>query len=131
MLPICHAISTYKAAKFIVRNTLCRHFFRKSNLIKGRSEAQFKYVQQGEDEVSQDLWDRFLASCTKIPVRDNIYLRWWLRGLRGFDPEMNPTIAPPFLTKEGFTKLKVSQSIASFIGIVHKAHSDPGLIKTL
>ena len=105
-----HALS-YKAAKIIIRfcDNLCRHFLKKSNLVKGRSEAQFKYVQQGEDEVSQDLWDRFLASCTKIPVQDNVYLRWWLRGLSGFDPEMNPNMAPPFLSKEGFTKLKVGQ----------------------
>ena len=68
-------------------------------------------MQEGEDEVSQGLWDRFLASCTKIPVQDNCYLSWWLRGLRGFDPEMNPNMAPPFLTKEGFTKLKVGQFI--------------------
>lgn len=91
--------------------TFYRHFYKKSNQVEGRSEAQLKYVEEGEDEVSLGLWDRFLASCTKIPVQDNFYLNWWLRGLRGFDPEKDPTMAPPFLTKEGFTKLKVGQNL--------------------
>jgi hypothetical protein len=88
-----------------------RHFFKKSTQVEGRSGAQLmiKYAEKGEDELSLGLWDRFLASCTKIPVHDNFYLSWWLRGLRGFDPETNPAMAPPFLTKDGFTKLKVRQ----------------------
>ena len=84
-----------------------RHFYKKSAQVEGRSEAQLKYVEDGEDKVTLGLWERFLASCTKIPVHDNFYLSWWLRGIRGFDPEMNPAMAPPFLTKDGFTKLKV------------------------
>ena len=90
--------------------TFYRHFYKKSTQVEGRSEAQLKYVEEGEDEVSLGLWERFLASCTKIPVQDNFYLSWWLRGLRGFDPEKDPTMAPPCSTKEGFTKLKVGQN---------------------
>ena len=67
-------------------------------------------MKEDENELALGLWERLLASCIKIPVRDNFYLSWWLRGIRGFDPEKDPTMAPPFLTKEGFTKLKVSRS---------------------
>ena len=86
----------------------CRHFFKKSSQVEGRSQAQLKYVKQSEDEVSLGLWEKLHTKCTKLTVHDNFYLSWWLRGLRGFDPDGNPAMAPPFLTEEGFTKLKVS-----------------------
>ena len=88
----------------------CRHFFKKSTQAEGRSEAQLKYVQKSDEEVTQGIWERLYAVCTKLPIQDNFYVSWWLRGPRGFDPEDNPTMAPPFLTREGFTKLKVSQT---------------------
>ena len=84
-----------------------RHFFNRSTVVAGRSEAQYKYVMESEDKISLKLWDRFYALCTKVPLQDNFYLSWWLRGGRGFDPDGNPIMAPPFLTEEGFTKLKV------------------------
>ena len=67
-----------------------------------------KYVKESENESSQKLWQRLCAVCTKLPVKDNFYLSWYFRGRRGFNPESNPTMAPPFLTEDSFTKLKVS-----------------------
>ena len=46
--------------------------------------------------------------CQDVPVQDNFYLSWCLRGSRGFDPSSKPEYAPPYLTREGFNKLKVS-----------------------
>ena len=54
------------------------------------------------------IWERFLSVCRNIPVADNFYLSLWFRGDCGYDPVDKPDYIAPYLTKEGFQKLKVS-----------------------
>ena len=53
-------------------------------------------------------WRRFSQVCQTVPIWDNFQLSWMLRGQRGFNPDSNPVLSPPFLTKDGFLKLKVT-----------------------
>ena len=73
-----------------------------------RSEAQLKYVKLSEENFGAHYWRRFCHVCQAVPVQDNFYLSWWLRGERGFDPQTNPAFAPPYLTENSFTELKVT-----------------------
>ena len=85
----------------------------KDNLAKqGRSQVQQKYIDISSDGLGKILWERFLSVCRNIPVADNFYLSLWFRGVRGYDPVDKPHFTAPYLTKEGFQKLKVGlQSI--------------------
>ena len=75
---------------------------------KGRDQAQFKHVQISDEEVRKRLWKRFCSICQDVPAFDNFYFSWALRGQRGYDPLTKPKFCPPYVTKDGFTKLKVS-----------------------
>ena len=65
-------------------------------------------IEKQEGSVGEHFWKQFSRVCTSLPAKSNFYLSWWLRGLRAFSPESNPTLAPPFLTKRGFDHLKVN-----------------------
>ena len=88
-------------------DTHYRWYTGKEHQTVGRSAAQLKYVDMSDESVSALTWRRFSEVCQTVPVHDNFYLSWWLRGRRRFNPTSNPTLAPPFLTRDGFTKLKV------------------------
>ena len=63
-----------------------------------------------EDEIGVRFWKRFCRMCREVPVWDNFYLAWWLRGGRGFEPDNTDSkaaTAPPCLTRSGFSQLKV------------------------
>ena len=53
---------------------------------------------------------RLSQVCKTVPIWENFQLSWFLRGQRGFHPDSNPVLSPPFLTREGFLKLKVSEN---------------------
>ena len=99
-------------------HTHYRWYTGKEQQTKGRSHAQLKYVDMSDKDVGASLWRRFSEVCRTIPVQDNFYLSWWLRGRRGFNPDSNPTFAPPFLTRDGFSKLKVRLCSVAPVGVV-------------
>ena len=75
---------------------------------EGRSSEQLKYTHKSSDEVTSELWQRLCRVLTSLPASENYYLSLFLRGNRGFDPANNPQFAPPYLTRTGFEKLKVT-----------------------
>ena len=87
----------------------CIHsWYTGEKLDSGRSEAQRKYVKLSHKSTGAYFWKRICQVFQTVPIWDNFYLSLFIRGRRGFDPESNPAFAPPFLTREGFLKLKVS-----------------------
>ena len=76
--------------------------------LKGRDAAQLKFLQRSEEEIGDLFWTRLSRVCRDVPVGENFYLNWFLQGKRGCDPIVQPNYGPPCLTKEGFTKLKVT-----------------------
>ena len=85
----------------------CSQLASSRSQLKGRDKAQLKYMQQSEDEMQEIYWSLLQHTCREIPVRDNFYLGLFLRGQRGYDPLTRPDYCPPYLTREGFSKLKV------------------------
>ena len=79
--------------------------------LKGRDQAQLKQVEMSDDEISEMVWTQLQRVCRDIPVQDNFYLSWWLRGQREYNPLTMPNFCPPYVTKEGFTRLKVSWTL--------------------
>ena len=77
-------------------------------LAGGWNEEQLVDIEQIHGSVSQYLLKHFQRVCLTLPVKDNFFLSWWMRGLRGFSPDSNPMMAPPFLRRENFHVLKVS-----------------------
>lgn len=71
------------------------------------------------------MWSRFKKTCRDVPVHDNFYISWILRGSRGYDPLTRPDFAPPYLTRGGFRKLKVSVNDLKFSLIGHSDKHDP------
>ena len=104
-----------------------RRYLGKENSAKhGRSEVQYKYLELPVDEVGSTLWKQMSRVCQDVPVQDNFYLSWYLRGSRGFDPSSKPNYAPPYLTREGFNKLKVSRPYIA----IHGIYMVPGVMHT-
>ena len=79
-----------------------------SQVVKSRSKEQVRHVTLTSEEIGEVVWQRMVHTCRNVPVGDNYYLSWFLRGTRGFDIIGNPSFAPPYLTRAGFDKLKVS-----------------------
>ena len=77
---------------------------------RSRGAAKLKYVEMSGTEIQDVSWARLERVCREVPVRDNFYLSWLLRGGRGYDPLVRPDYSSPYLTKEGFEKLKVGFS---------------------
>ena len=73
----------------------------KESQTKGRSSTQLKYV---EESRMADTWQRLYRACTELPVKGNYYIGNWFQRKQPF----NPSSVPPYLTPEGFTKLKAS-----------------------
>ena len=65
---------------------------------------QLKYVKMSDEQIGQYFWKRLVDVCCTVPVRDNFYLSWWLRGKRDTS---NPDYNPSYLKKSSFDKLKV------------------------
>ena len=59
-------------------------------------------------DVSQFFRKHIRRVCLTLPAKDNFYLSLWTRGTRAFSPDVNPELAPPFLQKKNFHKLKVN-----------------------
>ena len=78
---------------------------------KGRHPTQLQHVQISDEEVRKLTWKRFCSICQEVPVCDNFYFSWCLRGQREYDPLTKPNFCPPYVTKEGFTKLKVRSKL--------------------
>ena len=87
--------------------------------LKGRHQAQLKQVEISSDEMSEMTWMQLKRVCRDIPVQDNFYLSWWLRGQRGYNPLIRPHFCSPYVTKQGFTRLKVSWTF----GNIYKIYS--------
>ena len=55
--------------------------------------------------------ERYFKVAQEVPIQDNFYFNLLNRGKRGYNPAIKPNLAPPYLRKESFQKLKVSGKI--------------------
>ena len=78
-----------------------------ANLVSGRSAAQVQYVTLSIDERVELLWERFCSVSCNVPSKDNFYLSLYLRGKRSGALPTPVQLLPPFLTQDGFCRLKV------------------------
>ena len=76
--------------------------------IAGRSDAQMKYVTLTVDERVEMIWKHFCHVCRDVPIGDNYYMCMYLTGSRSVMDPVPQHCLPPYLTKEGFTCLKVT-----------------------
>lgn len=77
------------------------------NQVKGRSPAQLKYVTLTYDEMVEVMWDHFYSIGMNVPIKDNFYCSLFLTGQRSLCAPTPNYLLPPYLTREGFDKLKV------------------------
>ena len=77
-------------------------------MVQGRSAAQQKHLDISDEKIGGLTWAGFTRACCEVDIRDNFYHSWMCRGKRGFDPELHPEFAPPFLREDRFQALKVS-----------------------
>ena len=92
--------------------SICSEYIARASLnSKGRSAEQMKHVKQSDEEIDEEVWQRFCKVSREVSVTDNFYHGWWLRGKRIYDPEINPKLVPPYLSNEGFIKLKVADTM--------------------
>jgi hypothetical protein len=78
------------------------------NQVSGRSAGQLKHVALTVDEMTELYWDRFCSVSRNVPNKDNFYYSLFLRGKRSSSSPVPTHLLPPYLTKDGFEKLKVS-----------------------
>ena len=76
-------------------------------LATGWEEKHLIDIEAAEGDICQYFWRQACRVCLTLPVHDNFYLSWLFRGSRGFLPNTNPALAPPFLKRDNFVKLKV------------------------
>lgn len=77
------------------------------NQVSGRSSAQLKHVPLSTDEMVELFWDRFHSVSRNVPNKDNFYYSLFLRGKRSGASPTPVDLLPPYLTQDGFHKLKV------------------------
>lgn len=65
---------------------------------KGRDHAQMKYI--GDFNISEFLWSRLVTVIRTIPIHNNFYLSWFLRG-----PAVKTHAVPPYLDEKNFHRL--------------------------
>ena len=70
-------------------------------LANGWIEKQLTDIEAIHGDVSQFFLQNFRRVCLTLPAKDNFYLSLWMRGIRGFSPDTNPELAPPFLQRKG------------------------------
>ena len=73
----------------------------------GWTEKQLTDIEAIHGDVSQYFLKHFCRVCLTVPVKDNFYLSLFIRGTRGFSPDKSPELAPPFLQRKNFQRLKV------------------------
>ena len=91
-------------------------------LATGWTEKQLTDIEAIHGDVSQYFLKHFCHVCLTLPAKDNFYLSLWMRGTRGFSPDKNPELAPPFLQRKNFLRLKVCyklSNIKKFVTITH------------
>ena len=81
-------------------------------LANGWIEKQLTDIEAIHGDVSQFFLQNFRRVCLTLPAKDNFYLSLWMRGIRGFSPDTNPELAPPFLQRKNFQRLKVCSRIS-------------------
>ena len=57
--------------------------------------------------MSEISWKRFYSTGMNVPVKDNFYYSLFMRGQRSSRFPSPDYLLPPYLTMDGFTKLKV------------------------
>ena len=75
----------------------------------GRDIKQYKYVKKNAEEMGDLLWTRFVRVCTNTQAQDNIYLDLFLRSSRSNYEDVCDKL-PPYLKKENYETLKVSET---------------------
>ena len=81
----------------------------------GWTEKQLTDIEATHGDISQYFLKHFHRVCLTVPVKDNFYLSLFMRGTRGFSPDTNPELAPPFLQRKNFQRLKVGCSVPIII----------------
>lgn len=75
--------------------------------VSGRSSAQLKHVALSNDEMVEIFWNRFYSMSRNVPNKDNFYYSLFMRGERSGASPTPVELLPPYLTEDGFYKLKV------------------------
>ena len=91
-------------------------------LATGWTKEQLADIEAIHGDVGQYFLKHFCRVCLTLPAKDNFYLSLWTRGTRGFAPDKNPELAPPFLQRENYQRLKVCCAIKlnrNFITIMY------------
>lgn len=86
-----------------LKEALLGHVSSKEQAKKGRSKAQLKHVKMSEQELVESIWNRFERVCKNVPVSDNFYLSWWLRGKT---QDLDTNFQPIYLRNKEFYALK-------------------------
>ena len=76
--------------------------------IEGRSHSQLKFVTLTNDELIELMWTRFCRVSMEVPITDNFYYSLFVRGKRSSIDPAPDYLLPPYLTEDGFDKLKVN-----------------------
>ena len=76
-------------------------------LESGFDENALIRLEDNHGSIGQYFLKNFCRVCLTLPARDNFYLSLWIRGTKGFSPDVNPELAPPFLQRKNFHQLKV------------------------
>lgn len=76
-------------------------------LATGWMEELVLDIEKVHGSIGRHFLKHFHRVCLTLPAKDNFYLSWWMRGLRGFSPDADPMLAPAFMHRENFHKLKV------------------------
>lgn len=97
MIPFCYFVLS------LIRSCLTRGHV----LASGWTEKQLTDIEALHGDVSLYFLKHFHRVCLTLPAKDNFYLSLWTRGTRGFTPDKIPELAPPFLQRDNFQRLKV------------------------
>ena len=108
--PVSHdgLLNKFYVVKILTEFIYCRSCLTREHVLAtGWIEKHLVDIEAIHGDVSQYFMKHFRRVCLTLPAKDNFYLSLWTRGPRNFTPDKNPELAPPFLQKRNFQRLKV------------------------
>ncbi len=74
----------------------------------GPYSSLLKFITSTCKELEEIFVKRFFEVCLEVPIKDNFYMSLFLRGTSSNVSSIPDYLLPPYLTKNGFQKLKVN-----------------------